>query len=141
MKCVVVPIEEGRDSAWAVDHVIGLYRQEPLRVFLLNVQPPLPHYVARFIRKAELQAFHRENGMRALERAIGRLDEAGVPHADRVLVGRKAETIVDFARKVSCAQIILPKRGAGLLPSLGLGSIGGQLRHLLGAGCDICEVY
>lgn len=140
MKCVVVPVEEGRDGDWAVQHVIGLYRQEPLRIFLLNVQPPMPRYVARFIAKSELQDFHRENGMRALARAIARLDEAGIPHEDSVLVGRKAEAIVDFARKVRCAQIVLPRR-TGLLPSLGLGSVGGQLRHLLGAGCDICEVY
>ena len=140
MKCVVVPIEEGREGDWAVEHVIGLHRQEALRIFLLNVQPPMPRYVARFIAKRELQDFHRENGMRALARAIARLDEAGIPHEDRVLVGRKAEAIVDFARKVRCAQIVLPRR-AGLLPSLGLGSIGAQLRHLLGAGCDICEVY
>jgi len=140
MKCVVVPIEEGRDGDWAVEHVIGLHRQEPLRIFLLNVQPPMPRYVSRFIAKRELEDFHRENGMRALARAIARLDEAGIPHEDRVLVGRKAEAIVDFAREVRCAQIVLPRR-AGLLPSLGLGSIGAQLRHLLGAGCDICEVY
>jgi len=140
MKCVVVPIEEGRASDWAVEHVVELYRREPLRIFLLNVQPPLPQYVARFINKCELQDFHRENGMRALKRAIERLDEAGVPHRDRVLVGRRAETIVEFAREVRCVQIVLPRR-AGLLPSLGLGSIGSQLRHLIGAGCDICEVY
>ncbi|MGA8051655.1 MAG: universal stress protein [Burkholderiales bacterium] len=140
MKCVVVPIEEGRDTAWAVEHVIGLYRSEPLRIYLLNVQPPLPRYVARFINKNELQKFHRESGMRALAPAIERLDAAGVPHLDRVLVGRKAESIVDFAREVRCAQIILPRR-AGVLPTLGLGSIGSQLRHLIGAGCDICEVY
>ena len=140
MRCVVVPIEEGRAGDWAVEHVIGLCRQEPLRVYLLNVQPPMPRYVARFIARNELEDFQRENGMRALARAIARLDEAGIPHEDRVLVGRKAEAIVDFARQVRCAQIVLPRR-ASLLPSLGLGSIGGQLRHLLGAGCDICEVY
>ncbi len=140
MKCVVVPIEEGKDSGWAVEHVIGLHRHEPLRVFLLNVQPPMPRYVARFINKSELRDFHRENGMRALRQAGARLDQAGIAHQDRVLVGRKAETIVEFARDVNCAQIVLPRR-ASLLPSLGLGSIGSQLRHLLGAGCEISEVY
>jgi nucleotide-binding universal stress UspA family protein len=143
MKSLVVPIGEGRDSKWAVDYVIELYRQEAPQVHLLNVQTPLPLYVTRFLNKQTVGEFHRENGMRTLQNAIERLDAAGVPHTDHVLVGRKAETIARFAREQRCDRIVLPKREAGLVSSLGLGSIGTQVRQLIGAGdqCDICEVY
>ena len=144
MKCVVVPIDDDRSPEWMANHVISLYRQEPLRIFLLNVQPPLSSYIARFIRKSELNDFHQENGMRALQPMVERLDAAGVPHFDRVLVGRKAETIVQFARTCGCEQIILPRPSPGLLSNLGLGSVGSQIRHLIGVdagGCDVCEVW
>ena len=127
---VLIPIEEGRDPTGAVRQAVELYRKEPVRVHLLNVRTPLPSYVARFIPVAERQAFHHENGLKAMHEAIAQLDQAGVAHRDHVLVGNKAETILDFARENGCSHIIVnePK---GLLDGLGLGSVGAQLRRLV----------
>jgi nucleotide-binding universal stress UspA family protein len=144
MQSVVVPVEEGGSADWTADHVVRLYRQQPLRVYLLNVRQALPQYVARFIAKSEVDAFHQENGMRALKPAADKLDANGVPHWDLVLVGQKAESIVRFARDHHCSQIILPKPAAGPLSYFGLGSIGSQIRHLIGAAgesCGVSEVY
>jgi len=142
MKSIVVPIDDDRSSDWVVNHVVPLYHQAPLRIYLLNVQPVLSRYVARFIPASELHDYHQENGLRVLQPVMAKLDAAGVPHIDRVLVGRKAETIVQFARTCRCDQIILPSQTPSLLSNLGLGSISSQIRHLIGvgAGCDICEV-
>ena len=136
MMSVLVPIEEGRDAAAAIEHVVRLARQQPVRVYLLNVRTPLPSYVARFIPAAERQAFHHENGMRAMQDATARLDAAGIAHRDQVRVGNKAETILEFAREFHCSEIVLDgeERGGGLLAGLGLGSIRAQLRHLLQPG-------
>jgi hypothetical protein len=131
MISLLVPIEEGRDASSAIDHVIALSRQEPVRVYLLNVRTPLPSYVARFIPVAERHAFHHENGMRAMREAIARLDEAGIAHREQVRIGHKAETIMDFAREHRCSEIVLDPPDSGLLAGLGLGSIRAQLRHLL----------
>jgi len=144
MRSLVVPIRDSHDSKWAVDYVIELYRREApqVEVHLLNVQTPLPQYVTRFLNKQTVGEFHRENGLRALQGASERLDAAGVPHTDHVLVGRKAETIARFAREQRCDRIVLPKRDSGFVSSLGLGSVGAQVRQLIGAGdqCDIWEV-
>ena len=135
MMTVLVPIEEGRDATAAIDHVVRLSRQQPVRVYLLNVRTPLPSYVAQFIPAAERQAFHHENGMRAMQDASARLDAAGIVHRDQVLVGHKAETILEFAREFRCSEIVLDGQdGGGLLAGLGLGSIRAQLRHLLQPG-------
>jgi nucleotide-binding universal stress UspA family protein len=131
---LLLPIEEGRDVSSAIDHVIELARAEPVRLYLLNVRTPLPSYVARFIPAAERQAFHHENGMRAMREAIARLDEAGIAHREEVRVGNKAETIVEFAREKHCAEIVVDGSDGGLLGHLGLGSIRAQLRHLLQPG-------
>ena len=134
MSNLLVPIEEGRDAASAIAHVVALARQQPVRVFLLNVRTPLPSYVARFIPAAERRAFHQENGMRAMREAIAQLDEAGIAHREQVLVGNKAESILQFARQHACSEIVLDGSDGGLLAGLGLGSIRAQLRHLLQPG-------
>jgi nucleotide-binding universal stress UspA family protein len=134
MMSVLLPIEEGRDASAALQQVIKLNWQEPIRVYLLNVRTPLPSYVARFIPAAERQAFHHENGMRAMGEAIRRLDEAGIAHREEVRVGNKAETILEVAREKRCAEIVLNAKDDGVLAGLGLGSIRAQLRHLLQPG-------
>jgi nucleotide-binding universal stress UspA family protein len=131
---VLLPIEEGRDASAAIAHVIERNRREPVRVYLLNVRTPLPSYVARFISAAERQAFHHENGMRAMHEAIARLDEAGVAHREEVRVGDKAETIVECARQKRCSEIVVGGHEGGLLAGLGLGGVRAQLRHLLQPG-------
>ena len=143
LRSVVVPIEEGASADWAVDHVAQLYRERPMKVYLLCVRQPFPQYVARFISKGELKAFHEESGMQALRPVAERLDACGIPHWDIVRVGQKAQSIVEFAREHHCSQIILPRPPGGGLSSLVLGSIGGQIRKLIGSGesCAISEVY
>jgi hypothetical protein len=141
MRNVVVVIEEGRSPDWSVEHVVDRYTRSAVRIHLLNVRTPLPSYVARFIPRAELRAYHQENGARAIQIVTKRLDELAIPHKDHVLVGNKAEMILQFAHEQSCSEIIVAKR-AGLLPEIGLGSIASQLRHLLGADarCKVAEV-
>lgn len=131
MSRVLLPIQEGEDSSAAVAQVIDLAKQGTISVYLLNVRTPLPSYVSRFIPAGERQAFHHENGMRAMQGAIAKLDEAGIAHREEVRVGNKAETILDFAREKRCTEIVVEGHGGGLLAGLGLGSICAQLRHLL----------
>jgi hypothetical protein len=140
MKSILIPIDDSNDVEWAIKHVVESYHRQPLRVFLLNVQLPLSRHVSRFINSQDIDDFHRENGMRALQPLIRKLDEAGIVHTDRVVVGHKAESIAQFARENRCHQIVLPK-GRGMFHNLG--SVGSQLRHLIGAEhtCDISEVY
>ena len=143
MKNVLVPIDDSKDLQWTINHVISMYRQDPVRIHLLNVQPMLPQDISRFFNKGEVRDFHRDNGMLALKPAIEMLDQAQVPYRNHVAVGRKAEVIVHFAKEHQCSQIVIAKRGEGLLGSLGLGTIASQIRHLIGAGdnvCDVCEV-
>jgi len=130
---ILLPIEEGSDASAAIASVIELARQQTIRVYLLNVRTPLPSYVSRFIPVAERHAFHHENGMRAMQGAIARLDEAGIAHREEVRVGNKAETILEAAREKRCKEIVVAG-DEGLLSGLGLGSIRAQLRHLLQPG-------
>ena len=131
MNDIVVPICSTTDAAWAAREAIALYRNDPARIHLLNVQHPLPRHVAQFFSRNDLRDFHNESGMRVLEPAVRMLDEAGVPHEDHVLVGHPAETIVRFAEDRGCRQVVVDAPANDVLSMFGLGSIGSQVRHLM----------
>ena len=65
---------------------------------------------------------------------------AVLEHLVTVRVGYKAELIVSFAREFQCDKIVLCERPAGLIARLQLGTIAGQIRHLLQAAHPGCEV-
>lgn len=132
MQNILVPISTLGDARWAAEQAIARYRREPAHIHLLNVQRPLPRHVSRFFGGGDLHDFHRDAGIQILESAIRRLDEAGVPHRDHVLVGNPAETIVQFAEEHKC-EVILEAQSGGMLAIFGLGSIGSQVRHLMQA--------
>ena len=131
MNEIVVPICDATDAPWAASQAIARYRQEPVRIHLLNVQRPLPKHVAQFFNRNDLREFHDEAGMRVLEPARRLLDEAGVPHEDHVLIGHPAETIVHFAEDLHCDQVVVDAQPRGMLSLLGLGSIASQVQHLM----------
>jgi nucleotide-binding universal stress UspA family protein len=133
MNDVIVPICDAADAAWAASQAIALYRRQPARIHLINVQRPLPKHVAQFFNRDDLREFHVESGMRLLEPAIRLLDDAGVPHEDHVLVGHQAETIVQFAEERHCDDVIVDAAPGSLLSMLGLGSVASQVRHLMQA--------
>ncbi len=136
MNDIVVPICDAADVAWAATQAIALYRRDPARVHLINVQRPLPRHVAQFFNRGDLREFHQEAGLRVLAPAMRMLDEAGVPHEDHVLVGHPAETIVRFADEHHCRQVVVDAPSKSLLPMFGLGSVASQVRHLMQAQAD-----
>jgi nucleotide-binding universal stress UspA family protein len=131
MNEIVVPICNTSDARWAATQAIAMYHDEPAQIHLLNVQRPLPKHVAQFFSRSDLREFHHDTGMRVLEPAIRMLDVAGVPHADHVLVGHPAETIVQFAEDRHCRHIVVDTPPDTMLSMFGLGSIGSQVRHLM----------
>lgn len=142
MSNFLVAINDSNDIECAFKHVMERHRTQPGTLFLLNVQTPISKFITRFVSRKQVEEFHQENGMQILQPMIDRLDTAGVPHQECIVVGHKAESIVRFAREHQCSQIVVPKH-KGMFENIGLGSVGSQLRQLIGAegSCDISEVY
>lgn len=143
MMHVLVPVNDSGDVECAAKHVIERYLGQSVVLYLVNVQLPISRFVTRFVNRRQLEEFHQESGMEILQPLIDKLDAAGISHQERILVGQKAEAIAQFAREHYCDQIMVPKHGGGVFESLGLGSVGSQLRHLIGAKgrCEVSEVY
>lgn len=113
---------------WLIAH-LGDWK-EPPRVHLLNVQPALPNDISRFISAEQLRDYHREEGLKALEAAGEQLKAAGLAPQLHVSIGESAETIIEFAEKLHCDQIVIGARGHTGLGGTLLGSVTAKVAHL-----------
>lgn len=128
----LVPIDGSAVSlkavTWIVMHLDD-WRESPA-IHLLNVQPALPQDIGRFIAAEQLRDYHREEGHQALAAAEQQLKAAGFEVHPHVAVGEVAETIVSFAAKTNCDQILVGTRGHTGLGGTLLGSVAAKVAHL-----------
>lgn len=117
----------------AVEEAIRIWREEPVAIRLLRVQPRLSGHVGMFFGPHELQRLQQEAGAEELQFAQSLLAAAGVPCTCTVLVGRSAETIAQAARDFGCDRVLFGSEGPSLAGKV-FGSLAGQVRHLLGPG-------
>lgn len=134
MRQLLVPIDPDNQALTrsAIAEVVRLYRQEPVGVRLVRVQPRVTGHVAMFFGPRELLDLQLQAGAEDLRFAQSLLEAAGVPHHSTVLVGRSAETIARAARDYGCDSIIFGDSPG--LASKVFGSLAQQVRHLLGPG-------
>ena len=133
MRQILIPIDPSNEARTrsAIAEAVNLYRQEPVHIRLLRVQPRLTAHVAMFFGDHELHQLQQQTGAEELQFAKGLLDAAGVPHSSAVLVGRSAETIARAARDFGCDRIVFGDPGRSLAGRL-FGSLAQQVRHLMG---------
>jgi len=131
MRQLLVPIDPANESRTrsAIAEVVRLYRQEPVAIHLLRVQPRLTSHVAMFFGPGELHALQQQAGAEDLRFACSLLDAAGVRYEASVLVGRSAETIARAAREHRCDRIVFGDSTS--LAAKMFGSLAQQVRHLL----------
>ena len=131
MRTLIVPVNDAAEGEALARKAIDAYRREASSIVVLNVQRPLPLHIAQFFSHDELAQVHREEGGKVLAPAEDALRAAQVPFESHVLVGKPAETIVQFAEGRSGSEILMDAPAAGLLARLGIGSIASQVQHLM----------
>ena len=105
---VLVPVDGSPNSLHAVRHVISEFaRHRQTEIHLLNVQAPFSRHIAQFVSRKNRASFHTDEAEKALRPVRKLLDAAGVPHTPHVEVGRKAEVIVETAKKLGCDHIVM----------------------------------
>lgn len=121
---VLVPIDGSSHSERAVRHAIEMHRTGQVReLHVLNVQPALSGNVGTYIDKPTRDDFHREEAEKALAPARELLKKAGVPFKEHIGVGQPGPTIIAFAEKLNCGQIVMGTHGLGAALQLVLGSV------------------
>jgi nucleotide-binding universal stress UspA family protein len=125
---ILVPTDGSDPSGRATQHVLDLAaRGLLLEVHLLNVQPAVRGVAASLVSHGDLDTYHRDEGMKALAKSLRLVEAAGLkPHA-HVGVGDPGETVLAFARRLNCDQIVMGTRGHGSVTELLLGSVARQV--------------
>lgn len=126
---ILVPTDGSDPSRRATEHVLDLAaRGLVLEVHVLNVQPSVRGVAASLVSHGDLETYHRDEGMKALATSLRLVEAAGLkPHA-HVGVGDPGETVLAFARRLNCDQIVMGTRGHGSVTELLLGSVA---RHVV----------
>jgi nucleotide-binding universal stress UspA family protein len=121
---VVVPVDGSEGSMKAIDHLVDnrAWYARPTRIHVMNVQPPLPDDVTRFIARDDVRNFHLEQGHKAVEQARNRLAAAGMDHELYIGVGEPSATIAEYVRRHSADLLVLGTRGLGAVAGMLLGS-------------------
>jgi len=121
---ILVPMDGSPPALSALRHVLDLAGRGLLvEIHLLNVQLPVRGAAAALIAKAELEAYHRDEGMKCLEVATDLLKAAGHRPFPHVGVGAPGETVVAFIARLHCDLVAMGTRGFGGVGGMLLGSV------------------
>jgi len=129
---ILIAVDGSTGAEHAVQHAVRLSGECPaLELHVINVQEPITAWeVRRSLRDEEIQAMQMSHGGDALRSARTRLDAAGLRYVPEVLVGPVAETILEYARKQACDQVVMGTRGLGAIHGLLVGSVAMKVLHL-----------
>lgn len=105
---VLIPVSGSRNCQFAVKHVIKEFMNNTaMEIHLLNVQPPLSRYIARFVSRKNLRDYHRDEAEKALGPIKQMLDGFSIPYSAYAEVGERAKIITDTARRLRCDHIVM----------------------------------
>ena len=134
MQSVLIPVDGSACARRAVDLVLAkrarYHHPDELAIRLVNVQPPLPHAVTRFVSPQQVADYHRSESDRLSADARARLDAAGASYTYHPRVGSVADEIVALSTQLGCDQIVMGTHGHTTLTEFMLGSVTAKVIHL-----------
>ena len=120
---ILVPVDGSENSDRAVRYALELLKAGGGKLHLLNVQPSLGGGITTFLRKSDIDSFHRDEGEKAIASAAKIAADADMPFEKHISVGRPGELAAEFARRVGAAMIVMGTRGHTGLAGVVLGSV------------------
>ena len=106
---ILIPVDASPNSLKAVQHAVlcHLALFERPEVHLLHVRGPVSSYVARFISRGDIEAYHRQEAEKALAPARALLRRCNVPHAEHVVTGDRVGMINEVAAQLGVSEIVI----------------------------------
>jgi nucleotide-binding universal stress UspA family protein len=120
---ILVPVDGSANSDRAVRFAIDMLKGEGGKLHVLNVQPPVGGGVSTFVRQADIDSYHRDEGEKALASALKIAAGAGLQAEKHISVGRPGELVAEFAQRVGAAMIVMGTRGHTGIAGVLLGSV------------------
>ena len=134
---ILVPVDGSPNSDRAAKFALGMLKGGG-ELHLLNVQAPVGGGVSAFVRKADSDSFHRDEGEKALASALKLAAEAGVAAQKLISVGRPGEIVAEFAERTGAVMIVMGTRGHTGIAGVLLGSVAQDV--IARAGVPVCLV-
>jgi nucleotide-binding universal stress UspA family protein len=123
-KAILVPVDGSANSDRAVTHALELIAGGlAAELHFLNVQPSFGGAISTFVDRAQIDAYRREEGEKALASAVALAQKAGVPAAVHIGVGRHGAVVNDFVKKLGAVAVVLGTRGHTGLAGVLMGSV------------------
>ena len=120
---ILVPVDGSENSDRAVRFAIDFLKGGGGKLHLLNVQAPVGGGVRAFVKKADIEAYHREEGEKALMSAVKIAADADMPAEKHISIGRPGELAAEFAKRVGAVMIVMGTRGHTGLAGVLMGSV------------------
>jgi nucleotide-binding universal stress UspA family protein len=120
---ILVPVDGSENSDRAVRFALEMLKGGGGKLHLLNVQAPVGGGVSTFVRKADIDSYHRDEGEKALASALKIAADAGMPAEKHISVGRPGELVAEFAARVEAAMVVMGTRGHTGIAGVLLGSV------------------
>ena len=120
---ILVPVDGSENSDRAVRHAITLLKGGAGTLHVLNVRPQLTGATRTFVGKADIDAYHREEGEKALATAVKLAGDAGVKVEKHISIGQPGELAAEFAKRVGAVMIVMGTRGHTGIAGVLLGSV------------------
>ena len=130
---ILLPADGSGCAVRAAEHLVRLVPElaDPPEIHLLQVHLPIPvGRVQAHVSRETLAAYYREESEAQLASAIEVLKIAGLTYTTHIHVGQPAEVIVDLARSLEVAMILMGTHGRGAMGTLTLGSVSAKVVHL-----------
>lgn len=121
---ILIPVDGSANADRAVKHAIELARKQPGTILhLINVQASVGSVVTMFVPKANVDAYHREEGEKALASAVKLCTEAAVPFKTHISVGRPGVVVGEFVKRLGARSVVMGTRGHSGITGVLLGSV------------------
>jgi nucleotide-binding universal stress UspA family protein len=132
---VLLPVDGSRHALAATRRLIhdADWFKDPIDVELVTVQGRMPRVSGlsrAVLSQAAIARHYREQGEKALASSKRLLSKAGIHHAEHILVGDVAPTLVKHAASKGCDMIYMGTRGLTATSGLLLGSVATRVLHL-----------
>lgn len=120
-KRILVPVDGSECSIHALEYAAKRRWADDVQILVLNVQPPMRP--SRTITRELITEYQTRNTQAALKPAMAAMKRLQIEGQCRTLIGDPAPTIVQFAKKQRCGEIVMGNSGLGVVAGLALGSI------------------